>query len=150
MAACRYWISLVVFNFISYSFTAFTCERQLFPERLSYQRGKAYATMSKVIMGNGDFYTCLSERQGASTWWKETAQTSIRSFSVLIAELPWTSIKQSQTLTSHNANRHCRVRFYTFVGQPLSKLNTWREIPHSRAPMYYSQCAWWSVRMHVP
>ena len=34
---------------------------------------------------------------------------------------PWTSIKQSQTLTTHNANRHCRVRFYTFVGQPLSK-----------------------------
>ena len=29
--------------------------------------------------------------------------------------------KQSQTLTTHNANRHCRVRFYTFVGQPLLK-----------------------------
>ena len=28
---------------------------QLFRERLSYNRGKAYATMSKAIMGNGGF-----------------------------------------------------------------------------------------------
>ena len=42
-------------------------------------------------------------------------------FSFLVAESPWTSIKQSQTLTTHNASRHRRVRFYTFVGQPLSK-----------------------------
>ena len=28
---------------------------------------------------------------------------------------------EPRTLTSHNANRHCRVRFYTFVRQPLSK-----------------------------
>ena len=32
---------------------------QLFRERLSSKRGKAYATMSKVIMGNGGFYGCL-------------------------------------------------------------------------------------------
>ena len=38
------------------------------------------------------------------------------SFSFLVDDSPWTSIKQSQTLTAHNANRHCRVRFYTFVG----------------------------------
>ena len=25
------------------------------------------------------------------------------------------------TLTTHNANRHCRVRFYTLVEEPLSK-----------------------------
>ena len=42
-------------------------------------------------------------------------------FSFLAAESPWTSIKRNQTLTTHNTNRHCRVRFYTFVGQPLSK-----------------------------
>ena len=84
---------------------------QLFRERLSYKRGKAYATMSKVIMGNGGFYTYLSEPRGDSTWWKETAQTRIHSLSCLVAESPWTSIKQSQTLTSHNANRHCSVRF---------------------------------------
>ena len=28
---------------------------QLFRERLSYKRGNAYALMSKVIVGNGDF-----------------------------------------------------------------------------------------------
>ena len=61
---------------------------QLFRERLSYKRGKAYATMSKVIMGNGGFYGCLSEARGVSAWWKETAQTSIHSFSFLVAESP--------------------------------------------------------------
>ena len=52
--------------------------KQLFPERLSYKRGKVYATISKVmIMG---FYGCLSEPQGVSAWWKETAQTDRYSF----------------------------------------------------------------------
>ena len=32
---------------------------QLFRERLSYKRGKAYATMSKVIVDNGGFYGCF-------------------------------------------------------------------------------------------
>ena len=31
------------------------------------------------------------------------------------------TIKQRQTFTTHDINRHCRVRFYTCVGQPLSK-----------------------------
>ena len=36
---------------------------------------------------------------------------------------PWTSIKQPQTVTTHNTctNRHCCARFYTFAGQRLSK-----------------------------
>ena len=34
---------------------------QLFRERFSYKRGKAYAIMSKVVMGNGGFQGCLSE-----------------------------------------------------------------------------------------
>ena len=37
--------------------------------------------MTKVIMGNGGFYVCLSEPQGVSAWWKETAQTSVFTFS---------------------------------------------------------------------
>ena len=49
---------------------------QLFRERLSYKRGQAYATMSKVFMSNGDFYGCLSEPL-VSAWWKETAQTQV-------------------------------------------------------------------------
>ena len=38
--------------------------------------------MSKVIMGNGGFYGCLSKPQCVSAWWKETAQTGIRSLSL--------------------------------------------------------------------
>ena len=64
-------------------------------------------------------YVCLSEPRGVSAWWKETAQTRIRF--LFVVESAWTSIKQSQTLTTHNASRHCRVSFYTFAGQPLSK-----------------------------
>ena len=29
--------------------------------------------------------------------------------------------KEHQTITTHNTNRHCRVRLYACVGQPLSK-----------------------------
>ena len=70
--------------------TSYACSLgiQLFRERLSYKRGKVYATMSKVIIDDGGFYGCLSERQGVSVWWKETAQTRIRSFSFLVAESP--------------------------------------------------------------
>ena len=50
---------------------------QLFRERLSYKRGKAYSTMSKVIMGNGGFYGSLIEPQGVLAWWEETAQTRV-------------------------------------------------------------------------
>ena len=50
---------------------------QLFRESLSFKRWKAYATMSKVIMGNGGFYGCLIELQGVSAWRKETAQTRV-------------------------------------------------------------------------
>ena len=50
---------------------------QLFRERLSYKPGKTYATVSQVIMGNCHFYGCLSEPQGVSAWWKETAQTHL-------------------------------------------------------------------------
>ena len=34
---------------------------------------------------------------------------------------PRTSLNQRQTLSTHNTNRHCRVRFYAFLGQTLSK-----------------------------
>ena len=50
---------------------------QLFRERLSYKRGKAFATSPKVIMGNGGFYGYLNEPQGVSARWKEAAQTRV-------------------------------------------------------------------------
>ena len=40
---------------------------------LIYMREKFYATILEVIMGNGGFYGCLSEPQGVSAWWRETA-----------------------------------------------------------------------------
>ena len=40
-------------------------------------RGKAHATMWKVIMGNSGFYGCLIELQGVSAWRKETAQAHV-------------------------------------------------------------------------
>ena len=78
--------------------------------------------MSKVIMGNGGFYGCLIESHRCfSVVEGNSTNTCIHAFSRLVAESPWTSIKQNHTLTTHNANQHCRIRFYTFVGQPLSK-----------------------------
>ena len=50
---------------------------QPFRERLFYKQGKAYATISKVIMRKGDFYGCLSEPYGTSAWGKETSQTHV-------------------------------------------------------------------------
>ena len=40
-------------------------------------------------------------------------------------------------LTTHNANRHCRVRFYTFVGQPLTK-----QLYYYRATRYSCESSW--------
>ena len=31
------------------------------------------------------------------------------------------NLNQRQTRSTHNTNRHCRIRFYAFVGQPLWK-----------------------------
>ena len=69
-------------------------------------------------MGND---SCLIEPQGVSAWLKETAQTPIflLSLSLMLNLEPQSS--KNRTLTTHNANRHFRVLFYTFVGQPLSK-----------------------------
>ena len=62
---------------------------QLFRERLSYKWGKAYTTMSKVIMGNDVFYSCLSEPQGVSAWWKviEQKRVLVVSHSLLLNHL---------------------------------------------------------------
>ena len=74
--------------------------------------------VSWVICG---FYGSLIKPRGVSAWWKETAQTRVFISCFRLVAKPSTSIKQSLSLTTHNTNRHCRVRFYTFVGQALSK-----------------------------
>ena len=50
-----------------------------------------------------------------------STNTCIRSFTFLVAKSPWTSIKPNQTLTTHNANRHCRARFFHFCGTSFAK-----------------------------
>ena len=51
--------------------------------------------MSQVIIGNCGFYGCLSELQGVSGRWKETAQTHVfvLSLSLLLNHLEPQSIK---------------------------------------------------------
>ena len=62
-------------------FIPFLC-LQLFRERLSYILGTAHVTESKVIMGNGGSYGCLSELQGVSAWWTVTADTRVFMLSI--------------------------------------------------------------------
>ena len=67
-----------------------------------------------VTVANGS----LIEAKGNSLWQKETAQTGVFMFF-----LPWTvltSIKEHQTITTHNNNSYCRVRFYDCARQLLS------------------------------
>ena len=67
--------------------------------------------MTKVIMGNGGFCVCLSEFQGVSPWWKETAQTRvfILSRSLLLSRLEPQSSKAKLLLpiipNQHNLSR---------------------------------------------
>ena len=77
--------------------------------------------MSKVIMGNGGFTGCMIEAQGVSACRRKKQKPVYSYFLLPPFSTPWTLIKQRQTPTTHNTNRHFRVRFYTFVGQPLSK-----------------------------
>ena len=94
---------------------------------------KPYATIPKGVMGNGGSWS-LMEALGISTTWRETVQT--REFMPYLFLLVNTMIlnSQRQTLSTQNTNRHCRVRFNTFVRQPLSK-----------QPYMGSVCCWFST-----
>ena len=73
-------------------------------------------------MGNGSFYSCLIEPQCVSAWWKETARILVflLSCSLLLNHLM--NLSQAKPNSTHKyANRHCRVGFFTFARQPLSK-----------------------------
>ena len=57
-------ICILFLEFVRFAIKSQQCGRghlQLLRERLSYKRGKAFAAMSKVVMGNGGFHGCLSE-----------------------------------------------------------------------------------------
>ena len=91
-------------------------------------------------MGNGGFYGCLSESEGVSVVERKTTNTCIRFFSSLFAESPWTSINQNQTLATHNADR--RLRFCTYMGQPLSKQLYTTNRLHYLFSFFFSNLSW--------
>ena len=53
--------------------------------------------------------------------WKKQHKHPYSFFLLPCCWITFNLIQTNQILTTHNANRHCRVHFYTFVGQPLSK-----------------------------
>ena len=58
-------------------------------------------------------YGCLIETQGCfSVNEGNSTNTCIHPFSFFLAEH-----REPQSIPTHNTNRHCRVRFYAFVGQ---------------------------------
>jgi len=65
-------------------------------------------------------FRCLSDLVGNS---QTNAFNSVYAFSCWLTT--WASINQRQTLSMHNTNRHCRVRFHAFVGAVMgtSELN---------------------------
>ena len=72
--------------------------------------------MGKSLRDNVEsYYGCLSEPQDVSALWKETAQTHV------FVLPPSLLLNHFNRLLTHNTTRHCRVLFYAFVGQPLSK-----------------------------
>ena len=94
-----------------------SCCKQLFREWLSYKRGKAYETMSKVIMGNGSFYGCLIEPQGVLARWNEKAQTRVFFLSrfLLLNHLESSEAK----LAPPESQSTLSCTLLQFVGQPL-------------------------------
>ena len=46
-------------------------------KKVGLQMGKSLCDNDETYYGNGGFYGCLSEFQGVSPWWKETAQTHV-------------------------------------------------------------------------
>ena len=90
---------------------------QLFRVRLSYESGKAYAAMSKVIMGNGSFYGCLIEPQGVLARWNEKAQTRVFFLSRFLLLNHLESSEAELAPPESQSTLSCTL--LQFVGQPL-------------------------------
>ena len=77
--------------------------------------------MPKVIMGNGGFKFAglnLNVFQGGR---RKQHKNVYSCFLLPCCSITLKLNQAKPNATTHNTNRHCRVRFYTFVGQPLSK-----------------------------
>ena len=87
--------------------------RKVVQQKRTRQCRKVLRVMGFLVLDWG--FRCFSNIEGNST------NKCIYAFSFLVGEHPWTSINQRQNRSTHDTNPHCRVRFYGFVGQPLSK-----------------------------
>ena len=77
--------------------------------------------MPKGIMGNGGSWSSF-EALGVSATKRETAQTNeFMPYFLVGKHRDPQSINAKLFLPIYDTNRHCRVGFYVFVGQPLSK-----------------------------
>ena len=98
---------------------------QLFWERLS---NKSVRDNAERYYGLWSSWSLIELLAFFSDIERNSANKCIYAFSFLVGKHPWTSINERQTRSTHITNRHCRVRFYAFVGQPLSKqlYTSWR------------------------
>ena len=92
--------------------------------------------MSKVIMGNGGFYSYLSEPQGVLAWWKETPQTRVFVLSrslllnhlkpqsskakLLLPIMPISVVAYAFTLLWDNLCRNSCIRLLVFISTTVA------------------------------
>ena len=86
---------------------------RLFQERLSQ---KCKSVGDKVERYYGQY--CEAEAEGKKG---KEGKTQARVFMRFLPETLLTLIKEHQTITTHNANRQCRVLFYACMRKPLPK-----------------------------
>ena len=78
---------------------------------------------------------CLIEAKGISLWQMETTQTGV--ITLFVPEALLNSVKEHETITTHNTNRHCRVQFSACVRQLLSKqLYIYKGCHNKKEPAY--------------
>ena len=70
-------------------------------------------------MGNRGLWY-LIEALGVPATQRESSQTNLFMPSLFLL-VNTVNLNQRQTLSTHNTNRHCRVPFYAYAGQPLLK-----------------------------
>ena len=85
---------------------------QLFQQKLSHKSVEAFATMLKGIMGN------MGNTLKLKAFNYDKRIQHKRVYALVLPETLITSIKEHQTITTHNnyTNWHCQVHCYPYVG----------------------------------
>ena len=92
--------------------------------------------MPKGIKGNGGSWSLIVASRVSAPEGNSTSKCICAFPPFSCWQTPWNSINQRQTISTHNSNRHCHVRFCAFVGQPLLK-------------QLYSKQEWMKVKQAV-